>query len=175
VIANLLDVPEKDHQFFAEVFRNQDSSNLNQAERDVAVRSLIVLAKYFGPYVQDRRKAPRGDIVSELAIANYPDGSKPEETEIVRLATLLFAAGQDTTAKLLGNGVRYIVEEPGLQDRLRSDPSLLPDFVEEMLRIEGFSKVTAQSTATTLAPSWQADLVAIALQTSPPPMISAPP
>ncbi len=144
VIADLLDVPEADHKFFAEVFRNTDSSNLNQAERDVAVHSLIVLAKYFGPYVQDRRKAPRGDIVSELAIANYPDGSKPEESEIVRLASLLFAAGQDTTAKLIGNGVRYIVEEPGLQDRLRSDPSLLPDFVEEMLRIEGSSKVTAR-------------------------------
>lgn len=146
VIADLLDVPEEDHKFFAEVFRNTDSNNLNQAERDVAVHSLIVLAKYFAPYVQDRRKAPRGDVVSELAIANYPDGSKPEESEIVRLATLLFAAGQDTTAKLLGNGVRYIVEKPGLQDRLRNDPSLLPAFVEEMLRIEGSSKVTARLT-----------------------------
>lgn len=144
VIADLLDVPEEDHKFFAEVFRSQDSSNLNQAERDVAVHSLIVLAKYFAPYVQERRNAPRSDVVSELAIANYPDGSKPQEAEIVRLATLLFAAGQDTTAKLLGNGVRYIVEEPGLQDRLRNDPSLIPDFVEEMLRIEGSSKVTAR-------------------------------
>ena len=64
--------------------------------------------------------------------------------EIVRLATFLFAAGQDTSAKLLGNSMRYIVDEPGLQQKLRADRSLIPQLIEEVLRLEGSTKMTAR-------------------------------
>jgi hypothetical protein len=94
--------------------------------------------------VHDRRKDPRADILSELSNATYPDGSIPDPMEIVRLATFLFGAGQDTSAKLLGNSMKFIVDQPGLQDRLRRDPSLIPAFLEEVLRLEGSAKMTAR-------------------------------
>jgi hypothetical protein len=56
----------------------------------------------------------------------------------------LFGAGQDTSAKLLGNAMKFIIDEPGLQDRLRQDPSLIPQLLEEVLRLEGSAKMTAR-------------------------------
>jgi Cytochrome P450 len=105
---------------------------------------LVVMGMYFAEYVQDRRKDPRADILSELANATYPDGSTPDAMEIVRVATFLFGAGQDTSAKLLGNSMKFIVDQPGLQDRLRKDPSLIPQLLEEVLRLEGSAKMTAR-------------------------------
>jgi cytochrome P450 len=143
VIANLLNVPEKDYDLICEIFKQNPVNNLEGRET-VEVHALIALSKYFANYVEERKNAPGGDITSALAVSTYPDGSKPDTTEIVRLATMLFAAGQDTTAKLLGNAMRYLIEQPALQDRLRADPSLMPGFIEEMLRIEGSTKVTAR-------------------------------
>jgi cytochrome P450 len=56
------------------------------------------------------------------------------------LGVFIFGAGQDTSAKLLGNAMRYIVDEPGLQAQLRADRSLIPAMLEEVLRLEGSTK-----------------------------------
>src|SRR5207302_493959 len=120
--------------------------SLETGENDFSSEShpLVVMGAHFAGYVQDRRASPRDDVLSELANAKYPDGSTPDAMEIVRLATFLFGAGQDTSAKLLGNSMRYIVDQPGLQDQLRQDPSLIPALLEEVLRLEGSTKQTAR-------------------------------
>jgi cytochrome P450 len=56
--------------------------------------------------------------------------------DVVRLATILFAAGQETTARLLLAGMRFLCEQPGLAEELRADPGAIPNFVEECLRLE---------------------------------------
>ncbi len=84
--------------------------------------------------------------MSELATASYPDGSTPELLEVVMAAMFLFAAGQDTSAKLLGNAVRHLCEHPELQSRLRAEPAMIGPFIEEMLRLEGSTKVTFRLT-----------------------------
>lgn len=105
---------------------------------------LEVIAGFFETYLAARRHSPRGDVLSELATAGFPDGTIPDLAELVRLATYLFGAGQDTTAKLLGNAMRLIIEQPGLQAQLRAAPALLPAFLEEALRLEGVFKLTAR-------------------------------
>jgi cytochrome P450 len=57
--------------------------------------------------------------------------------DVVRVSTLLFGAGQDTTATLVGNAMRIIAERPDVQGQLRADPALIPDFLEEVLRFSG--------------------------------------
>ena len=79
---------------------------------------------------------PRKDVLTDLAKATYPDGSEPEVIAVVRTATFLFAAGQETTAKLLAVALKYLAENPELQDELRADPDKIPKFIEESLRIE---------------------------------------
>jgi cytochrome P450 len=145
VIADLLGVPADDRQLFMDAIEaGAGAGSLDGNDLTSQNQPLVLMAGYFVGYVQDRRANPRADILSELANASYPDGSTPDAMEIVRLATFLFAAGQDTSAKLLGNSLKFIVDEPGLQDRLRNDPSLIPQLLEEVLRLEGSTKITAR-------------------------------
>jgi cytochrome P450 len=145
VIADLLGVPAEDRQIFMDAIEaGPPPGSLNSDDLMAQNQPLVIMGMYFAGYVHDRRKDPRADILSELSNATYPDGSTPDPMEIVRLATFLFGAGQDTSAKLLGNSMKFIVDQPGLQDRLRKDPSLIPAFLEEVLRLEGSAKMTAR-------------------------------
>ena len=54
----------------------------------------------------------------------------------MRTATFLFAAGQETTARLLAAALKHLAEHPELQDELRGDRDRIPDFLEEVLRVE---------------------------------------
>src|SRR5205814_5671258 len=65
-----------------------------------------------------------------------PDGTTPDVTAVVRTATFRFAAGQETTARLLAAALKHLAEHPELQDELRANRDRIPDFIEEALRIE---------------------------------------
>ena len=54
----------------------------------------------------------------------------------MRVAVNLFAAGQETTVRLLGSALQLIAERPDIQEKLRAEHDQIPDFVEEMLRYE---------------------------------------
>lgn len=95
-------------------------------------------------YLQERAQNPGEDLLSELVTSTYPDGSKPDMQELIKLSTFLFAAGQDTSAKLIGNAMRYVVDVPGLQQQLREDRDLIPWMFEEVLRLEGSTKITSR-------------------------------
>jgi cytochrome P450 len=57
--------------------------------------------------------------------------------DVVRIAAIVFAAGQETTARLLCAGMRILAEHPALAEELRSDAGAIPNFIEECLRLEG--------------------------------------
>ena len=94
------------------------------------------LYQQFTTYVEDRRLRPRDDVLTGLATALFPDGSTPEVIDAVRVASNLFAAGQETTVRLLSSAVQLLAEEPELQELLRRERDRIPNFVEEMLRME---------------------------------------
>ena len=145
VIADLLGVPpdDRDH-FMAVIAAGVPPGALDGDTRNEIQHPLEVMAGYFVNYIIERKQNPRADVLTELSTASYPDGTVPDVAELVRLSTFLFGAGQDTTAKLLGNAVRFLIEVPGLQAQLRADPSLLPAFLEEVLRLEGSTKMTSR-------------------------------
>ena len=139
VIADLLGVPEDHHEMFLE--RLQGRSRAEQAlgstsNQTLAHHPLEFLYGQFTTYVEERRRQPRRDVLTSLATATFPDGSLPDVIDVVRVAANLFAAGQETTVRLLGAALQVLGERPDLQARLRSDPELIPGFVEETLRIE---------------------------------------
>jgi cytochrome P450 len=68
-----------------------------------------------------------------------------EPGALVMLQTLLSAGGESTTS-LLGNSVRMLAEDQHLQAGLRSDPKLIPAFVEEALRLESPFRFHMRST-----------------------------
>ena len=65
--------------------------------------------------------SPATDVLTDLALATYPDGTTPDVTSVVRTSTFLFAAGQETTARLLAAALKHLAEHPELQDELRAD------------------------------------------------------
>lgn len=145
VIADLLGVPADDREKFRAIIDAADPpGSIENADRseDPAEQALMEIGMYFFGYFHERQENPKEDLMSELAHSEYRDGTKPELVDLVSLATFMFGAGQDTSAKLIGNAMRYLVDEPGLQEKLRSNRDLIPAFVEEMLRIEGSTKAT---------------------------------
>ncbi len=141
VIADLLGVPADDRQKFREVIDSgPPPGNMDAGDQPQASHSLMYMAGFFMRYMAERRANPQDDILTELALSKYPDGTTPGEMEPVKTAMFLFAAGQDTSAKLIGNSLRRICEDTELQARLRADTSLIEPFLEEVLRLEGSVK-----------------------------------
>jgi cytochrome P450 len=138
VVADLLGVPESEHERFREGFGLSGTPGHVRAGEQgrPGENPLAWLDGYFAEYVEERRREPRQDVLTSLALATYPDGSTPDVTAVVRTATFLFAAGQETTARLLAASLRYLAEHSDLQDRLRADHDLIPHFLEEVLRVE---------------------------------------
>ncbi|MGP0032486.1 MAG: cytochrome P450 [Acidimicrobiales bacterium] len=129
VIADLLGVPEEDHAEFLEKLMHHDTLEMTHSP-------LKYLYAQFTAYIEDRRRQPRDDVMTGLATATFPDGSLPPVVDVMKIASNLFAAGQETTARLLGTALQTLGERPELQQRLRDDRSLVPAFIEESLRLE---------------------------------------
>jgi cytochrome P450 len=146
VVADLLGVPMEDRKVFMDAIAAAPPPGSLDGEKAFEGEShpFAVMGKYFFGYIADRRANPRDDILTELATAKYFDGTQPEVYDVVQLGMFMFGAGQDTSAKLIGNAMKYLVERPELQDQLRADPKLIPAFLDEVLRIEGSTKQTAR-------------------------------
>ena len=92
--------------------------------------------EWFVEYIEDRRREPRDDVLTELALAKFPDGTTPGALDVARVATFMFAAGHGTTIDLLSLAMLMLAERPDLQQQLREDRSKITAFIEEMLRFE---------------------------------------
>jgi cytochrome P450 len=142
VVADVLGVPRGDHDQFLR-WLGGGKGNVGNPEGEHGGDQVFAnLAPYFTRYIEQRRTAPSDDFMNRLAHFRHTDGTLPEVAEVVRLASILFAAGQETTARLLAAGMRILAEQPALADELRSDPGGIPNFVEECLRLEGPIKST---------------------------------
>ena len=139
VIADLLGVPEEDHREFRKHLGGLPQV-ADDGESDLVHDPLSYLQNRFAEYIEDRRREPRQDVLTQLASVTYPDGSIPDVDVVCRMATFIFAAGQDTTARLITAALRIIAEDPELQAYLRADVERIPNFVEEVLRYEGVVK-----------------------------------
>jgi cytochrome P450 len=148
VIADLLGVPEEARQEITEILANAPLPGaVDDADAGASLQPIAEkVGGMFAGWIIDRRANPREDVMTELATAKFPDGSEPSVEQLVMLAIFLFAAGQDTSAKLIGNSMCFLGENPELQAQLRADRSKIPAFLEEMLRLEGSSKVTHRLT-----------------------------
>lgn len=141
VIADLLGVPETDHAMYRALLagtgptENKPRSAIGD-DGAADLNPLAYLDRWFTEYITDRREAPRSDILTELATQSFPDGGQPGVVDLVRVATFLFIAGHETTARLLASAFHILAERPELQDALRDNPDRIPTFVEEVLRME---------------------------------------
>jgi cytochrome P450 len=135
VIADLLGVPGEDHDEFRAVFADQIVGELGK-DAPTSHNPLQWLNDKFHAYIEDRRREPRDDVLTGLAQAKHEDGSTPDIEDVMNLSTFLFAAGTETTTKLVSSAMRIIGESPEFEKALREDRSTIAAFLEETLRME---------------------------------------
>jgi cytochrome P450 len=142
-ITDLLGVPEEDRNEIREALgAGQPKGGVGALDGEpVGLNPLQYLDDKFSAYLAERRREPRQDVLTTMATATYPDGSTPELLEVVRPATFLFAAGQETVTKLLSSAVQTLGERPDLQQTVRENRKLVSPFIEESLRTQSPTKV----------------------------------
>ena len=135
VIADLLGVPDEDMPRFREYFAAQ-LVDVGDNTTAMVEDPLAFFQDSFAGYIDQRRRQPRADVLGHLAEATFVDGSQPDVDTLARESAFVFAAGQETTVRLLTFSLRYLAEHPDVQDQLCAHRELIPTFVEEMLRLE---------------------------------------
>ncbi|MCB5166552.1 cytochrome P450 [Streptomyces bambusae] len=159
VICRLLGVPQEDESRFhvwaetlaANLDPDPDSDPVERAERAQSTR--MELGMYLAGLIEERRKHPQDDMLSQLA-AGSGSGSGPgagsgfgfgsgsgedgslSTMELLSTAALLLIAGHETTVNLITNGMLTLLRHPDVLADLRADPGLAVPLVEELLRYE---------------------------------------
>jgi cytochrome P450 len=105
------------------------------------------LRGYIEKLVEERRTDPQDDLVSEL-IRGEVDGAPLDEEQLVSYCELFVEAGNETTRNAISGGLLAFCDNPGEWEKLRANPALLPDAVEEILRwaspISHFTRVATE-------------------------------
>ena len=148
VIAEMLGVPRSDRPSFK---RWSDSmieagGGRRSAATDAALGEML---GYFQGVLGERRRAPTDDLISTLARAEI-EGAQLCDPEILMFCATLLAAGNETTRNLISGGSLLLMRNPDQRRRLRDEPALLPNAVEEMLRwwspVNSFIRTAARDT-----------------------------
>jgi pimeloyl-[acyl-carrier protein] synthase len=147
VTAEMLGVPEADYPQlkawsadFAEMLGNFQHTP-DRVPR--VLRSVQEMTVYFQSAIGKLRDQPRSGLIHSFMTAEI-DGDRFTEEEIVANCIITMVGGLETTTNLIGNGVLTLLRHPAELDRVRSDFSLIPSAVEELLRYESPSQHTAR-------------------------------
>jgi cytochrome P450 len=139
VVAWVLGVPNEDwgllFRWTNEVIGKDDPEYRRPGESPAktSMRARGELHAYFRSLIEQRRVDLRDDLVSEL-IRGEIDGEPLTEEQLVSYCELLVEAGNETTRNAISGGLLAFSEHHGAWERLRTNPDLLPDAAEEILR-----------------------------------------
>src|SRR5215475_9077775 len=149
VICDMLGIPEEHRApFLASSSINGrilDPVPMTREEMDQANLSTQAAAVYFEQLCELRRREPRDDLTTELVRAEEA-GDKLSPEELQANIGLLFGAGHETTTNLIGNGLLALHRQRDQWERLKADPSLIPNAVEELLRYDSSVQLTGRVT-----------------------------
>jgi len=138
VIGSFMGIPEQDDAMWARLM----TSTLGAGDPDInpegpqgaVTKDIPEIFEHCRKLIAERRERPTEDLTSVLVHAEV-DGERLEEHEIVMGFFLLMAAGNDSTKATYCSGMRAIMEDAEQRQLLLDDPALVPDAVEEALRM----------------------------------------
>jgi cytochrome P450 len=104
-------------------------------------KQVVEAQNFFAEILRQRKEQPKDDIISDLAHAKLKDNSDSPERELDMfelqdLLDQLLTGGNETTTSAIGSSLMLLLQRPELMDRMRSDQTLIRNFVEESLRYE---------------------------------------
>jgi len=139
VIAWLLGVPDDDwgllFRWTNEVIGSHDPEFRREGETPgrAIKRARGEIHAYFDRLIEQRRRAPADDLVSEL-LAGRVDGEPLNHEQLVSYCELLVEAGNETTRNAISGGLLAFCDFPGEWEKLLAHPELLPQATDEILR-----------------------------------------
>jgi cytochrome P450 len=103
-------------------------------EQEKARELIFEFQQYMAKIVAQRRDDPRDDIISDMVNATLEGERSLDMAECLSILQQLLVAGNETTASTICEGGRLFAQHPEQWEKIRRDPSLIPNAVEEILR-----------------------------------------
>ncbi|HEX5757226.1 MAG TPA: cytochrome P450, partial [Arenimonas sp.] len=147
VIAELLGIPESDRaqlkvwsanffHIFSPLPPPDVYAALNQA--------VVEFSDYLVGLIDQRRRSPGDDAISRLIAARDND-DRLSEDELVATCILMFANGEESLINLIGNAFHSLLQHPAQMARLRAEPALMRNAVEELLRFDAPAQIVGRT------------------------------
>ena len=137
-IAHMLGIPEKDGDLFIRWIH--EILELGIKNDQTLMKAVHEMTAYFAGHIEQRRKNPTDDLISDLIRAKTPDGQPLSDLHVQGSLRLLLIAGIDTTWSAIGSSLWHLAKTPSDRERLIAEPELMPYAIEEFLR--AYSPVT---------------------------------
>ncbi len=150
VICELMGIPAADREGFRPLARALVATLEPMSTKEqwrAADAATLQLNEYFTALVAARRADPRDDFISALTSVNDARDGRLSDNELLDNLTLLLVAGFETTANLLGNGLRIVLADPAAAARVRDGEVPVAAFVEEALRYDSPVQLTSRRPA----------------------------
>lgn len=141
IFLDLMGFPQEDMNTFSSWAYNL----LHNMDPKTRINSAKTIIDYLEKSAQDRRRNPRDDLTTRIVTAEV-DNRPITDDEVIGMLFTLFLGGLDTVVASLGLHFHHLALDHELQNQLRSDPSLIPKAIEELLRL--YSPVTSRRQAT---------------------------
>lgn len=139
VISGVFGVPEADRSLFVgwsdAILAFQGVNKPSVGILEEAQATLLLLRAYLTEMIQERRRAPRDDLLGALVAAEEA-GDRLTEEELINTSVTLLVAGHETTRSLIGNGLYLLLSDRTRWQLLLDEPALVKPAIEEMLRFE---------------------------------------
>jgi len=142
VIAEALGASTDDYEFFkisSQAFTDQLSGTSTPDEHIEIAKKLVKFQQYFAERLKEKEKNPTDDILSDLATLEFEDEDgilrKMETPEQLSIIQQLLVAGNATTAHSITEAIKLLIENPDQMDLVINDHSLIPNMIEESLRL----------------------------------------
>jgi cytochrome P450 len=151
VICDLFGVPAED---FPQIKRWSDdwvgllSASAPEEQLLGYARGFVAAQQYFQAQIRSRQQHPREDLLTVMLPIELGGTAALSVAEAAFNSLSLVVAGHETTTNILGNGLAQLFANPAQFDQLRKNPELIPNAVEELLRIDtsvlGLFRVTTR-------------------------------
>jgi cytochrome P450 len=137
VILSILGLPEEDFpkilKLTTEAFGGDDEELTRSADPEERMAVMLDFFQYFVALTADRRANPTDDLASVIANATI-DGQPLNDFDAASYYVIIATAGHDTTSSSIAGGLEALLRHPDQLARLRDNPSLGANAVEEMIR-----------------------------------------
>src|SRR5438874_8163203 len=147
VICELLGVTAEDREMFRQHTRDMAvilDWDITPEQFGGAAGAALNFAAYLVPLFEERRRAPKADLISALVAAEEA-GDRLGADELLTTVVLLLTAGHETTMNLIGNGLLALMRHPDQLELRRARPEVMPSAVEELLRYDSPVRLTVRT------------------------------